>query len=201
MRLIKVFGLSIITAIAAMAFVGASSASAENTALCTIDAGICSAGELAKHVHYESTEAIIKTTTPSLTIKCKVSYLGDVLSPWLASPLVIHGNLKYSGCKPAGYEIKEISTSALFLLLKEGTELAKTTAVFQILVNCGEVLHCHFNADGLVFHSLGPLTTGDNGHITITEQTLNKVLGTLCPVQATLTVLFVALPTPLYISF
>jgi hypothetical protein len=50
MRLIKLFGLAVIVAVAMTAFAGASSAMAENTSLCKEDVGLataCPSGKLA----------------------------------------------------------------------------------------------------------------------------------------------------------
>jgi len=50
------FGLAVIAAVAATAFVGASSAMAESTVLCTEDAleEACPPGKVATHIHLET---------------------------------------------------------------------------------------------------------------------------------------------------
>jgi hypothetical protein len=211
MRSIKMFGLAAVAAVAAMAFMGATSAMATfDTTLCDQDpaGGVltCPAGNLVSHVHFETVAkgAILKTTKPALTLTCTSLFLGDVLTAGLLAvapnPLLISGVLSYSACNN-GCEIKDVSKKIGHLdLLKEAEELAKVEGLnFEILLKCGEVIHCIYGAAGVTGHALGALKAPPNGHVNITEKTVTKVGGTLCPEKAVLTALYAPL-VPLYIK-
>ena len=187
MRPIKMLGLAAL-ALMAMALVGTSSAMAENTALCKVMAGAgadegCTAGNLASHVHEATVAgAPAKLLTTILTVECAFLFLGDVTSTGLVgNPLEISGHFTYSSCT-AGCEATEVSTSALIKALKIGHELAEVKGTAEVLLKCGKAIHCVYNGTGIVGHGLGPLlSTKTNGDVTVTEQTLNRVSGTLCP--------------------
>ena len=206
MRSVKMFGLAALAALMAMAFVGASSAMAENTALCKVMAGAgndedCTPGSLASHVHEETlTTKLAKLLTNILTVECDVLFLGDVTSSGLlGNPLTIKGNLTYPVCN-SGCEAKEISTHTLITTLKKGHELAEVKAAFEVLFKCGKLFHCVYNGAGLVGHDLGPLLSAEtNGDVTIFNQSMTKVSGTLCPSTAKLDVVTTPLE-PLYIT-
>src|SRR6185436_6221973 len=122
-------------ALTAMAFVGISSATAENTSLCSADGSECGV----EHVHEVSTtkaKLLTGSSGSSLTIECDVLFLGDALSSE-GNPLVIHGNFTYTscactpfekclGCTPEVYEESEEGYSEI-TVLKEGHETAKVT--------------------------------------------------------------------------
>lgn len=198
MRLIKMFGLTAIAAIAAMAFLGATSAMAENTALCNIDAASepseeCPEANLVEHVHFETQKlengvlvpqkGKLLTGTFGVTVECVALFLGNVVSPFLGSPLELTGNLSYSSCG-GGCSVTELSSGGTILVLKEGHELASVRGDgFRVLVNCGlGVLHCVYNGNGLVGHGLGPLLSSHNGHVTFSDATVTKDTGgILCP--------------------
>jgi hypothetical protein len=193
MRSIKMLGLAALAALMAMALVGTSSAMAENTALCKVMAGAgadegCTVGNLASHVHEATLAgAPAKLLTSLLTVECAALFLGDVTSAGLlGNPLEISGHLTYSACT-VGCEATEISTSALIKALKKGHELAEVKHTVEVLVKCGKVLHCVYNGAGIVGHGLGPLLSLDtNGDVTVSDQTLNHVRGTLCPATSKL---------------
>ena len=199
-------GLAALAALMAMAFVGASSAMAENTALCKVMAGAgedenCTAGNLASHVHETTlTGNLAKLLTNILTVECDVLFLGDVTSAGLlGNPLAIKGNFTYTPCN-SGCEAKEVSTHALITALKKGHELAEVKGSAEVLVKCGKLLHCVYNGTGLVGHALGPLlSTETNGDVTIKDQSTTKVSGTLCPNTAKLDLVTTPLE-PLYIT-
>jgi len=205
MRLIKMFGLAAIAAVMAMAFLGASSAMATNTALCKVDVITnineeCPLANRIHHVHAVSVSATgvqglsAKLLTPVVTVECEALFLGDVTSPNdLGNPLTIAGNFTYPTCN-AGCKATQISAGATVSVLKTAQELATVTGQAEILVQCGEILHCVYNGTGLTGHGLGGLSTGatfgEKGHITFTNAAVNKVKGLLCPASASLDALF-----------
>ena len=92
MKAIKMIGLAALAALTAMAFVGASSAMAESTTLCSADGSGCGI----THVH-ETSVGKAKLLTSFGTTECNVLFLGDARAA-LASPLVIDGTFTYTNC-------------------------------------------------------------------------------------------------------
>jgi hypothetical protein len=194
---IKMFGLTALAGLMAMAFVGASSAMAEfPTALCKEDASnfpelVCPAGKLISHVHETTagTKAVWKTSL--LTVECEVLFLGDVLTEGLLSEppesLLISGNLSYFNCS-SGCTFTEENAPAHLEVLKTADELAKVTGEFLLHLSCSG-LNCRYNGVGLVWHALGPLLSARlNGDVRLEKQALNKESGTFCPSVTELTI-------------
>jgi hypothetical protein len=182
-------GLTALAASILVAFVGASSAMAEETSLCDVDPGTgspapCPAGHLITHVHEEGW---VKILTPVLSFTCGAAFLGDALSS-LSSPLTIHGAYSYSNCT-SNCTITEESVGSEKKILKLGNELADMTYEFLIHAKCGSpaFFDCTFDGFGLKGHGLGPLSGEESGtEDTLTEQTLNKEGGFLCPSKSKL---------------
>jgi RHS repeat-associated protein len=173
-------GLAALAALMAMAFVGASSAMAESTTLCTGDgSGPCGI----THVHEESVGK--EKLLSSITVECNVLFLGDALSG-LASPLAIHGTFTYTNC--GSCTIEEENGPAEIKVLKEGHETAKVTGEYLFHVECGGFIDCNYNSAGLKGTAKGPLlSTQKNGEVTISGQTTNKETGGfLCPATSKL---------------
>jgi hypothetical protein len=207
MRLIKMFGLAVIAAVAATAFAGASLVMAENTSLCQEDVGLataCPSGKLAQHVHLETQKlsggvlipAKTKLLTPVINVECVGLFLGDVTNATLSgAPLSILGNLSYSKCT-VGCSVTEISTDGVISVLREGgEELAKVTGTgFKVLVNCGlGTLHCVYDWEGLVGDGQGALAAGHTGAVKFNEAPVHAVEGVLCPSEAKLDANFLPL--------
>jgi hypothetical protein len=193
---IKMLGLAALTALMAMAFVGVSSAMAENTALCGADESVCA--EPVEHVHEETlsgAQAVLLSS--SLNVKCDVLFLGDTLVA-LANPLVIHGTFTYSNCNN-GCTATEENGPAEIKVLKEGTG-AKVTGEGLVHLFCSGFINCRYNGTGLKGHGLGPLTSSEtNGSTTLSEQPTTKESGALCPSTAKLDITTTPLE-PTYIS-
>ncbi len=202
-RTIKMLGLAVMAALMAMALVGASSAMAENTSLCTADENPCSAANQVTHVH-ESTLAG-STNRASLltnlaTIRCQVLFLGDVSGSSLANPLVLSGGFSYSECN-FGCTVVEVGGPVTIKVLKTAAELAAVTGEGEVKIDCTLVgIHCTYNGEGLSGHGLGPLTsTEPNGSTSLSEQPTKKVSGSACPETAKLDIVTTPL-TATYIS-
>lgn len=208
MKSIKMLGLVALAALMAMAFVGASSAMAESTALC-IEDGVqsseekCLPSKLITHVHEVSVGKIGLLNT-LVKIECEFLFLGDVTSANnLGSPLEIQGHVTYliTGCETTSgtiCEITETSSSTTITVLKLGHELADVTYSSEMLVHCGSLISCAFNGVGLQGHDLGPLLAASpNGQMRFEEQALNKTGGAFCPKTLKLDLL----TTPLVASY
>jgi len=173
-------GLAALTALAAMAFVGASSAMAESTTLCTADGSGCGV----THVH-ETSVGKAKLLTSLGTTECNVLALGDVVGAALNNPLVLAVNFSYSNCLlgSTSCTATEESAPAEVKVLKEGHETTKVTGEGLVHLVCGSSIDCSYNGVGLVGIGKGPLlSTQTNGEVTTNEATTNKETGGfLCP--------------------
>jgi len=202
MRLAKIFGLTAVTAITAMAFLGASSAGAEviTTQLCKNDESLCGAGNAVTHVHFVSLGSTVKLLSSLGTIECDLLFVGDVLTE-LVLWQVIHGNFTYTNCgspQLGNCTMREVSTSTLIEVMKVVPEEAEVKFLYEALMECGSLLHCIYNGTGLLGETKGSLLSG---HTTISEQEVHKVAGFLCPSTGRLDLLMGALSTePIYIS-
>jgi hypothetical protein len=196
------FGLAVLAALMAMAFVGASSAMAETTTLCTSDPASLSRGGGCgvEHVH-ETTLSGAQATllSSSLTVKCDVLFLGDTLGEGSGAPLIIHGSFTYSNCNNSCTATEE-NGPAEIKVLKEGSELASVTGEGLVHLVCSGFINCRYNGTGLKGHGLGPLTSSEtNGSTTLSEQSTAKESGTLCPSTAKLDITTTPLE-PIYIG-
>ena len=202
------FGLAAIAAVASMAFVGASSATAESSLLCLNDTATLTPTAVECNepmtVHFVTTEKA-KLLTPGITVECDVLVAGEVLLGLVTNgPVLIHvatTGLVYSNCT-ATCTVTTVK-GGIISVLKEGNELAKVTGsnTFEVKVVCGEVINCQYTAENLIGHGLGPLVagTGGKGHVTFFEKSVASLPGGIvCPSTAKLDALFQSL-VPLYV--
>ena len=196
MNSIKLIGLVALSALIAMAFVGASTAMATSTALCKEDTlnlseEKCPAGKLITHVHAATlpgSPAVLLTSAGN--VLCEVLFLGDTLDSGLSNPLKIHGHFTYEACvrhkifgsEPEPCTVAEVSADALIEVLKEGHETAKVTGNSEVNVHCGSVINCTYDGENLIGTAKGPLlSTMLNGEVTVLNQTTHRVSGSFCP--------------------
>jgi hypothetical protein len=180
-RSLKMFGLAALAVLMAMAFVGASSAMAENTTLCSTDpAGSCTA---IAHVHAVSVGKA-KLLSSIGTSECNALFSGNVTKAGV-DPLVIEGGFTYTNCEFNGGSCtaKEENGPAEIKVSKEGHETAKVTGEGLVHLVCGSSINCSYNGTNLVGTAKGPLlSTQENGEVTLSEQAVTKeVGGLLCP--------------------
>jgi hypothetical protein len=188
MKPVKMLGLAALTALLAMAFVGASSAMAESTGLCSADESPCEAGKSILHVHETTLSGSKATLLNSISnVLCDALFLGDVEEE--GNPEVIEGNFTYTNCvdeKPNSCTATEESASSIIKVLKEGHETAKVTGEGEVKVVCTGI-SCVYKGEGLIGTGKGPLlSTETNGEVSIVDQTTTKVKGLLCPATAKL---------------
>ncbi len=183
MKSIKMLGLAALAALMAMAFVGASSAMAETTALCHEDAAGCIA---LQHVH-ETTltghKAVLETSI--LTVECDVLFLGDTLTG-SGLPLKIHGTFTYTNC--GSCTATEENGPAEIKVTKTGHETGTVVGEGLVHVSCSG-LNCRYNGVGLSGTAKGPLlSTETNGEVSLVNQSTNKESGLFCPSTSKLTI-------------
>jgi hypothetical protein len=204
-RLIKMFGLAALAAVAAMAFVGASSAMAnEETALCDEHTSLtCGAGHVVTgHIEAKATHALLKTSFGN--VLCTGSHLlANALG--LAKPQVSHVELfSFTGCKELTFNTGCTVTTVklgLLLLLKTALNLGTLESHDnEVLVSCTSIgLHCIYG--GLpVVHAEGTTATTMLPKITATEAVLTSTGGGFCPASSKWTATYsITLPDLLYI--
>jgi len=170
---IKMFGLAALAALMAMAFVGATSASASSTQLCTADP----CGSAVSHVH-EVSVGKGKLLAGSINVECDVLFLSTSVGA-LGAPQVIEGNFTYSNC--GGCSATEENGPSAIEVLKEGHETTKVTGEGLVHVNCSGI-NCRYNGEGLAGTGKGPLlSTQANGEVSIQEAVTAKESGFFCP--------------------
>ena len=154
MRLIKMLGLAVVAAIASMAFLGASSASAnQSTTLCKINQLPCASGnQWPKGTKLAGTSVGTALLLSSLvTVHCNGTASGEITSAALANPL--SGTLvpSFTGCKTSGGTNCTVTTSSgTLLLLKTGPNVGVAT-VHNVLarVQCGVFIDCSYTSKGV----------------------------------------------------
>lgn len=222
MRLIKLLGLAATAVVAAMAFVGASSAMASgSTALCKVDELVCQTANL----YPADTTVLASLLNPGLTgvgasllgpnlvleTTCFQSHSSGKTLSALASPLTGHlKTLTFSHCfhKSGVACTVTINTLGELLLLKTAPNLGLAT-VHNVLatVECGiapVVFRCFYKTNAMDMHALG---TGLDGtaamlvadHAALEEE--KKITSIGCPSSGFFDGAYEILsPTPTYIS-
>jgi hypothetical protein len=207
MRLIKAFGLTAGCAIAAMAFIGSSSAMAGNTALCKSNeegALTCAEANQLKKIHAVATNAVILSAGGNVV--CKSSLL-EVTLLGLGAPQTSHVNsLTWTECIYKEIVKCTVTTIALGTLLFLKTAANLGVSQFhnmKLLIECGifsPFVDCIY--EGLpAFHLLGAESFGDgssNGRITGKETALTTPLDA-CPGEIVLDLFWEALE-PVYVK-
>jgi hypothetical protein len=182
MKAIKMIGLVALAALTATAFVGATSAMAESTVLCSVDENPCAEGNVITHMHGTSVGKT-KLLTSFGTVECDVLALGDVVKK--GPPLVLSGTAAFTNCTLGGSSCTatEENGPAETKALKEGHETGSVVGEGLIHLVCGKSIDCSYNGTGLKGLIKGPLlSTQANGEVTISEQSTNKETGGfLCP--------------------
>ena len=197
-------------AIIAMALIGASSASATSTVICTENVLVCPAGKKVELslVHFEALDTKLLIGGGLFLLCEKILLSGEVLM--LAAPLPIHfHSLTYTNCK-LGATVCTVTTTHLGLLhllktapnLGELKDLANPTNFTTMHVVCGASIDCEYKWEGLTGHAKGHNdTTGELGRVTYSEAFVTKVAGgILCPATSKLDAVFIDLVDNLYIA-
>jgi hypothetical protein len=195
-RHLKMLGLAVITAAAAMAFVGASSAMAESTALCEVnelecpEGSVYPAGTVVEAKLLTGTTSVLLGPNLKVEVECTGSTSAGKTTTGLANPLKGElTSLAFSGCTygPLHSPACTVTVNQLgtLTLLKTGTNLGQA-AVSGVLVTivCGSVFKCVYKTESLPMHAKGTGPSGEKAELTATEAKLTeeeKLLGVGCP--------------------
>jgi hypothetical protein len=186
--MIKLLGMVAVAAVAAMALVGASSAMAESTQLCTNETGTCVEPTT---IHSVSVGHAVLLSSFGIEVQCDALVTGTVTKGLVTNgPVKISpATLSYSNC--LNNATVTVIKQGTISVLNEGNELAtQTSSGFEVLVNTSG-LHCVYTSKALAGHGLGPLQTGTGkDHVTYAGAVVNKVEGFLCPETSKLDALF-----------
>ncbi|HEY5709746.1 MAG TPA: hypothetical protein VIS51_10150 [Solirubrobacterales bacterium] len=191
MRLIKTFGLAALAAVAAMAFVGATSASAStSTQLCTVHTGLtCGEGNAVTSHHMVLASGTIGRLLASINVLC-LGILIEATPLGLGDPQQIHSLTQtWSGCGTGSAHSNctvTVPEQPLFDLLKTGLDEGVLTGLSgQLRTVCSNLgIDCLYDAAGMEFEVGG-------GHLTANEVGVNELGGKFfCPDEGVVDGLF-----------
>jgi hypothetical protein len=202
------FGLAAVAAVAAMAFVGATSASATSTQLCTehnVGSGLaCAGGKEVLKVHQVLPAGAVGKLLAAINVLC-LGFLveADVTNAaGVAGALVTTGPQKitsitqtFTGCGTGALHNNcEVSTvqQPVFNLLKSGLDAGVLSAVSgQVRLVCPNLgLNCLYDVEGMEFSAGG-------GHLTAEETPVTELGGKFfCPDEGKLDALVESLVKP-----
>ncbi|HEX6753775.1 MAG TPA: hypothetical protein VF093_09355 [Solirubrobacterales bacterium] len=177
MRLIKMFGLTALAAVAAMAFVGATSASAEtSTQICKAHTGLtCGAGDAVTSHHMVLASGTVGQLLATINVLC-LGILIDATPLGLGKPQSIHTtSFSFTGCGTgSGHNNCTVTVpeQPLADLLKTGLEegvlIFTNGRLRTVCSNLG--VDCLYDGEGMEFNVGG-------GHLTATETPTNELGG------------------------
>lgn len=198
-RFRKTFGLAVLAALAAAAFLGAPSAEAELTALCKANEYPCPTASRASSLNMELASGAVwslHTTNPTFTVLCLTASLkGTALE--IGSPQLIDRTAQsYSGCGTTtahnNCTVTAFFEKTTYGLLKTGVnsgELESRGGEFSVKCTVLEKtkLQCTYKDKGLVFKFEGKSGTNGHGRVKAAEVKVEKLGGEICPEQSVLT--------------
>ncbi len=168
MRLIKMFGLASVAAVAAMAFVGATSASALNTQLCTTHTSL-TCGSAATSVHLVLAAGTVLRLLAAISILC-LGELEELTPLSLGNPQTLHTLSRVrTGCGTSSTHNNCTLTATqlpLSTLSKTGLDEGVETIINgQMRLVCSNIgLDCLYDAAGMEFEvSANHVTANETG--------------------------------------
>ncbi|HEY5709745.1 MAG TPA: hypothetical protein VIS51_10145, partial [Solirubrobacterales bacterium] len=181
MRLIKMFGLAALAAVAAMAFVGATSASAGPTLICSNHHELlCLPGGHVASIHQVLAEGSIGKLLATINVLC-LGFLVEATALGLGSPQSIHATSQtFTGCGTGSAHSNctvTVQEQPLSNLLKTGLDEGVLTATSgRTRLQCSNLgIDCVYDLEGIEFAVGG-------GHLTANETPTNELGGKFfCP--------------------
>jgi hypothetical protein len=187
MRLIKMFGLATLAVVVGMAFVGATSASATDTRLCSFNSGLtCTSGALSS-VHQVLAAGTVGELLAAIDVLC-LGYLVEATAGSLATPQRITSVTQtFTACGTGSTHSNctvtiPIGQQPEFNLLKTGLDAGTLTAINgQTRLVCPNIgIDCLFDLVGMEFEAGG-------GHLTANEAGTTELGGKFkCPDEGVL---------------
>jgi len=200
MRLVKILGLTIVPAVAAMAFLGPSSAMATfSTSLCYEESTSleCPAGQRVHEFTMSAGTVYFKTSL--LTVLCLSSKMKSLVESQnnLDNPLQVKvAELTWENCgSNADHNNCTVTNEKLplFDILKTGADLGTATALGpEVHIVCSG-LNCYYGSavvEGFVIESALHTGGAGNGMLTVPQILEPHVKGFLCPKTAHLEALY-----------
>jgi hypothetical protein len=175
------FGLAALAAVAAMAFVGATSASATSTQLCKVHTGLtCAAGEAATSVHQVLKSGTVGQLLAVINVLC-LGFLVEATALGLGNPQQVHATTQtFTGCGTSSAHSNctvTVQEQPLSNLLKTGLDQGVLTATNgRTRLVCANIgLDCVYDLEGIEFNVAA-------GHLTAEETATNELGGKFfCP--------------------
>jgi hypothetical protein len=183
-KAIKMIGLAALTALMAMAFVGATSASA--TTLCNADENSCTNPTTSVH---EVSVGKAKLLTSIGTTECNVLFASTSIGAGGGAVQTLEGNFTYTNCVLGGSSCTAEQAGTVEIKVeKTGAEASKVTGEGLVHVVCAGFIDCSYNGTNLVGTGKGALSAGNGtGEVSLSEQSTTKEAGGfLCPKTAKL---------------
>jgi len=222
MRPIKMFGLAAVAAVAAMAFVGASSASANTwTSLCDVHTSlVCPAGHLLELFTFLLTKegaegkggesAILKTSIATvLCLSSKGTVHVEEGKPLLDNPLKLLVLLAFKNCGTNAEHnnctvtvLKNPLVTLLKTALNLGTATVSKELPAEVNVKCGFLINCTYSepleGKSIAVEGGEHVAGSGNGMLTANELELKTIGGGFCPEKSKWNALYEPLK-PVYI--
>jgi hypothetical protein len=194
MKLIKMLGLAALTAVAAMAIVGASSAMAEpgKTALCKVSELVCSQPNYVAQLHMLATD--VKLLSSLGEILCNtVLVLSETLELGEPSQVIHVAEFNWLECKRNGVRCTVTTLNpGVMTLTNIGNLLGIVKwAGIEINFKCGFFVNCTYSGEfELGAESAEHAEGAGNGMITAENYPVEKLGSGLCPSEAKWDALF-----------
>ncbi len=192
------FGLAALAAVAAMAFVGATSASAGDTQLCKVNTSLlCPAGEARTAIHQVLATGTVGKLLALLNVLC-LGVLVEATALGLANPQVVHAlSMSFTGCGTgSAHDNCTVTVQELPLshLLKTGPDEGVLTALNgRTRLQCSGGIDCVYDTEGIEF-AVGAQ------HLTAEKTPVTELGGKFfCPNEGALDGLLVTLD-PTYVA-
>jgi len=157
MRLIKMFGLAVLAAVVATAYVGSSASASTSTQLCKVHTGLtCPEGKGTSSIHMALVEGTVGKLLAAIPVLC-LGVLVEAEALVLGKPQSVHAKaLSLTGCGTGSAHdnctatVEELPLSTLLKTgLDEGSLEASTGRVRLVCANIG--INCVYDLEGTEF--------------------------------------------------
>jgi hypothetical protein len=192
----RMLGLAAAACLVVMAFVGASSASAESTALCTVHEEPCAAANMIVTLQAvaKDPKLLFKFMGAATVVLCERSQLTLILGALGAPQVATPTELKWENCETGGTPC-EVTTVSMgtFDILKTALNLGLMKSLGnEVNVNCVEAgITCTFGGEpqfGVA--GAGHMAGAGHGMFTANKLSMERTAGPFCEATAALDALY-----------